>query len=526
LEAAKTDADRLKIEEDYYAKIKEAKTKNINDQAKLDKSLAKTAKERDTIEKNRLTALKQLDTETINENKRTTEAENKIKLDGLNENVRIAQEKLKNSENDFQLRIALQDAQNKVELEQLTQQGKDTTDVVKRQAKELNDLRIQLASKQQADEIKLGDIQQETEITKQIIALKQNEGETLVEFAKRRADLEKKLRDDKARGDIKDIDARLSKEVEIEENGVKKKVKAVKEGSEEEALLIKQKNDIERQLSDETLANDLANQEKKKQAQIELVEKTLELANQLADAANAILEAQTARIEAEYDKRLKAKEKENADELENQELTDAQRIELERQQAEELAVIEEEKQAKLKEIQKKQADIEFAITVANIIAQTALGVAKVTGQTGVGAALAIPLVLASGAIQLATAFAQRQAVQALARGGMVYGAGGPEDDMVPAMLSNGESVMTAEATRRYAPLLSALNESVGGNPIKPNFYAAGGIVTANPGQVTVSNIGDLAAVAGQSAVRAYILQSEVESETVRNARIVRDSRIK
>jgi hypothetical protein len=36
------------------------------------------------------------------------------------------------------------------------------------------------------------------------------------------------------------------------------------------------------------------------------------------------------------------------------------------------------------------------------------------------------------------------------------------------MLSNGESVMTAAATRMYAPILSALNQSAGGNAIGSN----------------------------------------------------------
>jgi hypothetical protein len=258
----------------------------------------------------------------------------------------------------------------------------------------------------------------------------------------------------------------------------------------------------------------------------EIAGKIADAIGQIGDAINAVYDIQIKKIEEGFEEQVKAQEKANEKRLSNQELTDAQVQELERQNAEQLATLEEEKQAKIKEIQKKQADVELAITIANIIAQTALAVAKVTGQTGVGAAFAVPIVLASGAIQVATAIAQRAAIQGLAKGGMVYGPGGPTDDMVPAMLSNGESVMTAEATRRFAPLLSILNESVGGNAIKPNFYAAGGVVTANPGQVSVSNIGDLAAVAGQSAIRAYILDSDVTSQSIRNARIVRDSRTK
>lgn len=52
-----------------------------------------------------------------------------------------------------------------------------------------------------------------------------------------------------------------------------------------------------------------------------------------------------------------------------------------------------------------------------------------------------------------------------ASGGDVRGAGTGTSDSIHAMLSNGESVMTAAATSMYAPVLSAMNQSAGGNPI-------------------------------------------------------------
>ena len=258
----------------------------------------------------------------------------------------------------------------------------------------------------------------------------------------------------------------------------------------------------------------------------EIAGKIADAIGQIGDAINAVYDVQIKRIEEGFEKEKAAQEKANEERLANNELTDTQQQELERQNAIELAKIEEEKNKKIKDIQKKQADIDLAITIANIIAQTALGVAKVTGQTGVGAAIAVPLVLASGAVQLATAIAQRASIQGLKRGGFVNGPGGPTDDMVPAMLSNGEAVINAAATKRFAPLLSVINQSTGGDPITPKFYAAGGIVTANPGQVSISNIEDIAAVAGQTAVRAYILDSDVTSQSAKNARIQRLSRIK
>jgi hypothetical protein len=58
-----------------------------------------------------------------------------------------------------------------------------------------------------------------------------------------------------------------------------------------------------------------------------------------------------------------------------------------------------------------------------------------------------------------------------ASGGLVTGPGSETSDSIPAMLSNGESVMTASATRMFAPALSAFNQIGGGVPI---MSSAGG----------------------------------------------------
>lgn len=58
-----------------------------------------------------------------------------------------------------------------------------------------------------------------------------------------------------------------------------------------------------------------------------------------------------------------------------------------------------------------------------------------------------------------------------ASGGLVTGPGSDTSDSIPARLSNGESVMTASATRMFAPALSAFNQIGGGVPI---MSSAGG----------------------------------------------------
>ena len=80
-------------------------------------------------------------------------------------------------------------------------------------------------------------------------------------------------------------------------------------------------------------------------------------------------------------------------------------------------------------------------------------------------------------------------VQARAAGGMIYGAGGPTDDRIPALLSNGEFVVNAMATRANRGLLERINSQH-----IPRF-ANGGIVNnshSSSTSVTVNAHGDAA----------------------------------
>lgn len=63
------------------------------------------------------------------------------------------------------------------------------------------------------------------------------------------------------------------------------------------------------------------------------------------------------------------------------------------------------------------------------------------------------------------------APQAKASGGIIYGAGGPTEDLVPVMASPGEYMVNAQATSRYRPLLEIIN--AGGDV--PGF-ATGGLI--------------------------------------------------
>ena len=120
-------------------------------------------------------------------------------------------------------------------------------------------------------------------------------------------------------------------------------------------------------------------------------------------------------------------------------------------------------------------------TIAQIAINTALGIANAVAA---GAGVPFPANLAaiasgiaavvSGIVAAKQALSQAQDVKApeFATGGLVTGNGTGTSDDIPAMLSNGESVMTARATDMFAPLLSTLNQAGGGVPIAMNDAAS------------------------------------------------------
>jgi hypothetical protein len=134
----------------------------------------------------------------------------------------------------------------------------------------------------------------------------------------------------------------------------------------------------------------------------------------------------------------------------------------------------------------------FAIMSKTIaLAEIAINTGKAIA-TGIAQAMAVPFpgnliaiattigtVMANIATAISTVksakFAKggRVDTRQYASGGDVRGAGTGTSDSIHAMLSNGESVMTAAATSMYAPVLSAMNQSAGGNPITGGGSAQG-----------------------------------------------------
>jgi tape measure domain-containing protein len=105
-------------------------------------------------------------------------------------------------------------------------------------------------------------------------------------------------------------------------------------------------------------------------------------------------------------------------------------------------------------IRKKQFEQNKQIALINIAINTAEGISDAWTKTAT-APFMVPLVIASGAIQ--AALVSSQPTPKFAKGVIdLQGKGTGTSDEIHAMLSKGESVMTAEETSRFKPLLQSI----------------------------------------------------------------------
>lgn len=117
----------------------------------------------------------------------------------------------------------------------------------------------------------------------------------------------------------------------------------------------------------------------------------------------------------------------------------------------------------LLQVSKMLAIAEVAIAQGVAIAQ-AVKTATSSSATWVDMLAAIGTVISTITSVMAVATKSINSAK-FATGGNVVGPGSGTSDSVPAMLSNGESVLTAAATSMFAPLLSSFNQMGGGVPI-------------------------------------------------------------
>ncbi|GAB1358688.1 hypothetical protein MASR1M31_04670 [Porphyromonadaceae bacterium] len=115
-----------------------------------------------------------------------------------------------------------------------------------------------------------------------------------------------------------------------------------------------------------------------------------QLTGMASNAISALMQAETASVEAEYEARIAAAG-DNAEEIER---------------------LENEKAEKKLEIEKKYADVQFAVKVSEIISSTALAIMQAWAQLGpIGGPIAAALIGITGAAQIAAANAEREKVK-------------------------------------------------------------------------------------------------------------------
>jgi len=102
----------------------------------------------------------------------------------------------------------------------------------------------------------------------------------------------------------------------------------------------------------------------------------------------------------------------------------------------------------------------------------------------------------------------------MATGGLVQGIGGPKSDLIPAMLSNGESVINAQSTAMFRPLLSSIN-SIGGG----KRFADGGLAIGSFSQdQALSQLQDTLSI-NQAPIKTYVVASDMTNQQMMDRNI-------
>lgn len=299
---------------------------------------------------------------------------------------------------------------------------------------------------------------------------------------------------------------KLKKEADVAAELLKLRIAAAKKGSEEEFQLKLQQLELER---DQELKNAQLTAEQKALIRKKYDQQELELRQ---EHSKALADAEIAAIQDLWQRKIDeaALEGQNTLELELQAL-EAKLDALHQYEGESEADFQKRQYEVQKEYAQKKkdlADYEIQIeqtkyetmgallgNVADLLetvgeenkeavkAAKILALAQMAIQQGIAVANAIRTATQSSATWVdmlaavatsvgavtAVAGSAISAVKALklASGGYVKGPGTATSDSVPAMLSNGESVMNARSTAMFAPLLSSINQAGGGVSFNP-----------------------------------------------------------
>jgi len=344
---------------------------------------------------------------------------------------------------------------------------------------------------------------------------------------------------------IEDEEAQAIKSVEIDAEKQKKAINMLKiTGEKKKELLALLETETEQQISDiQKTYQDQRDQEAQTRRETEQADKLKELDTYIAleemkrDADGVLREEELENLEEFLQEKMEI-------ELENLDLSEEEKALIIANYEEQITQIKKDNAdaqnaigTKKAEIERKNAEVAIgALTAVSQLAgeSTLLGkataVAAATVQTYLAAQSAYASQLIPGdpsspvratiaaAVAVAAGLAniaQIVAVQppesdlqkpSLAQGGMVIGPGTGTSDSISANLSNGESVINANSTRAFRPLLSAINQAGGGRG-----FANGGI--ASPTRVS-NDEQLLSTIANQSQtpIKTYVVAGDVSTQ--------------
>ena len=308
---------------------------------------------------------------------------------------------------------------------------------------------------------------------------------------------------------LKNYDAYTKQRVAAEQKRIELMLATVKKGSEEELMLRQQQLD-QQQMQEQASIEQSVQDEMERAYLVQLVyekyakqraELVAQYQKQQDDTmAQAVANDFTTRIQAAADNELEQERikleqlaylRDNARQMEGEsiEAFNARRLELEQD------YLDQKKALADKEVQVQQVKLEAYSTIAGGIAKVfeamgdsesdfakiskvlalaeiaintgkaiAAGVAQAQSVPFPGNIAAIATTVATIMANIATAIATVKSAH-FAKGGLITGPGTGKSDSITAKVSNGESIMTANATALFSPLLSAINQMGGGVPI-------------------------------------------------------------
>lgn len=100
-------------------------------------------------------------------------------------------------------------------------------------------------------------------------------------------------------------------------------------------------------------------------------------------------------------------------------------------------------------------------------------------------------------------------VQRRAKGGMINGPGTSTSDSIPAMLSNGEFVVNARATETFEPLLRSINNF----GLQPRFAAGGMMSMSSVNRPSGDNLSEtLTSIIANQPIRTYVTSNEITNQ--------------